>query len=97
MGEFAYRDGPWKLVYKMSGRNLEQSRGKPTIAELYKLDTDIAETDDLAAQRPEVVRRMTAALQTVIDQGATREGLRQTNDAVIGFETTQLKRWLPIR
>jgi arylsulfatase A-like enzyme len=97
MGEFAYRDGPWKLVYKMSGRNLEQSRGKPTIAELYKLDTDIAETDDLAAQRPEVVRRMTAALQTVIDQGATRGGMRQDNDAVIRFDTTQTKRWAPIR
>ena len=37
-GEFAYRDGPWKLVFKMSGRNLQQSRGKPTIAELYNLD-----------------------------------------------------------
>ena len=35
-GEFAYRDGSWKLVFKMSGRNLQQSRGKPTIAELYK-------------------------------------------------------------
>ena len=30
-GEFAYRDGSWKLVFKMSGRNLQQSRGKPTI------------------------------------------------------------------
>jgi arylsulfatase A-like enzyme len=46
-GEFAYRDGSWKLVWRLSERNLEQSRGKPTVPELYNLDTDVAEQTDL--------------------------------------------------
>ena len=51
-GEFAYRDGPWKLVFKMSGKNLQQSRGKPTIAELYNLDSDVSEQNNLSNKHP---------------------------------------------
>ena len=38
MGEFAYREGAWKLVFRMSGTNLENSRGKQTVAELTILN-----------------------------------------------------------
>ena len=96
-GEFAYRDGPWKLVFKMSGRNLEQSRGKPTVAELYNLDADIAEQTDLSKERPDVVRRMTKDLKTLIDRGSSRPGQTAANDTVVQFETTQIKRWAPAR
>src|SRR5690606_19248905 len=34
-GEFAYREGPWKLVYRLGGASLEPSRGQATVAELY--------------------------------------------------------------
>jgi hypothetical protein len=47
VGEFAYRNGPWKLVWRLAERNLGQSRGKPTIPELYNLDSDIGEQTDL--------------------------------------------------
>lgn len=92
-GEFAYRDGPWKLVFRMSGPNLEQSRGKPTLAELYNLAADIGEQHDLAAQHPEIVQRMTAALQTLIDSGATRPLPTAANDAPVRFDITQSPRW----
>ncbi len=96
MGEFAYRDGPWKLVFKMSGRNLQQSRGKATVAELYNLRDDIAETINLAARHPEVVERLTAALTKVIDQGASRQLPGNTsNDTMVRFDTTQTLRWGP--
>lgn len=92
-GEFALRDGPWKLVFKMSERNLNASRGKPTVAQLYHLGEDIAEERDLAAARPKVVTKMTARLQELIDRGASRPGVRGRNDGPVRFDTIQLKRW----
>jgi len=94
-GEFAYRDGPWKLVYRLSGRNLAQSRGKPTVAELYRLDSDVSEETDLVAKHPDVVERMTKDLRSLIDRGTSRPGQKAANDAVVRFETTQTKRWAP--
>ena len=94
-GEFAYRDGPWKLVFKLGDKNLEQSRGKPTVAELYNLDSDIGEEKNVAAEYPEVVKKMTTALQALIDRGTSRQGLRSANDTVVRFDTTQPQRWAP--
>ena len=94
-GEFAYRDGPWKLVFKMSGRNPQQSRGKPTISELYNLDSDISEQNDLSPKYPKIVERMTAGLRTLIERGTSRVGQKSSNDTIVGFDTIQMKRWGP--
>lgn len=94
-GEFAYRDGPWKIVFKMSGRNLQQSRGKPTITELYNLDSDIGEQNDLTKQRPKIVKKMTADLQKLIDQGSSRADQKSANDSKVRFDTIQELRWAP--
>ena len=96
-GEFAYRDGSWKLVFKMPARNLQASRGKPTIAELYNLETDIAEANNLAKQHPDIVSRMTDQLANLISNGATRDGLNEKNDTRVRFETIQRLRWAPTR
>lgn len=92
-GEFAYRDGPWKLVFKMSGKNLQQSRGKPTIAELYNLDIDIAEKNDLSKKHPEIVKRMTEGLSKLIQRGTSRVAQKSANDTIVRFDTSQTKRW----
>ena len=92
-GEFAYRDGPWKLVFKMSGTNLEESRGKPTIAELYHLADDVAETRDLAQRRPGLVQRMTQQLTSLIARGSSRPGLIRPNDGLVRFDSIQTRRW----
>lgn len=95
VGEFAYRDGPWKLVFRMSAPRLEQSRGQPTIAELYRLDRDINEQDDLSEARPDVVAGMTRRLRALIDGGTSRTGQTASNDTHVRFETTQQQRWAP--
>lgn len=94
-GEFAYRDGPWKLVWRLSKPNLEQSRGKPTVPELYRLDSDVGEQTDVSREHPDVVQRMTKDLRTLIDRGTSRDGQVATNDTIVRFETTQEKRWAP--
>jgi hypothetical protein len=94
-GEFAYRNGPWKLVWRLSERNLGQSRGKPTIPELYNLDSDIGEQKNLSGTHPDVIERMTKDLRTLIDRGTSRAGRQAANDTLVQFETTQEKRWAP--
>ena len=94
-GEFAFRNGPWKLVFKMSGQNLEQSRGKPTVAELYHLVNDVAEQRDVSAERPEIVQQMTERLTALIEQGSSRPGLVRQNDTAVRFDTIQTRRWAP--
>lgn len=94
-GEFAYRDGPWKLIFKMEADDLERSRGRPTRSLLYDLSADVAETRDLAPQRPRQVATMTANLRALIDRGATRTEVQAANDANVDFTTIQRQRWAP--
>ncbi len=94
-GEFAYRDGPWKLVYRRSDPSLEKSRGKPTIAELYNLDSDIAEERDLAGEEPETVGELKRRFDALIARGASRPGIESSNDTAVRYEITQLERWAP--
>jgi arylsulfatase A-like enzyme len=88
-GEFAYRDGPWKLVYRLGKENLEKSRGKPTVAELYNLEDDIAETTNLAAARPDMVQKLRSGLERTI-RGAE-------NDGAVRYDATQEVRWIEPR
>jgi arylsulfatase A-like enzyme len=94
-GEFAYREGPWKLVFEMSGRNREAARGKPTRVQLYHLGNDIAERSDLANAHPQIVRRLTNELQRVVERGRSRPGPRRPNDANVRFDVIQQQRWMP--
>ncbi len=57
----------WKLVQRRPGR---RNAGKPLRYELYDLASDPLETRDLAAERPEEVRRLRAALLGWMKEGA---------------------------
>jgi arylsulfatase A len=94
-GEFAYREGPWKIVYKLPTRNRDQARGKPAIVELYNLEIDIAEKDSVADRHPEIVKRLSTALQLLVDRGTSRLGPAQSNDTRVRFDTIQSARWAP--
>ncbi len=93
-GEFAYRNKNWKLVYRMSNKNLQQSRGKPTIAELYDLSADIDESNDIADANAEVVKALTQELAKQISTGRTRPGIQSANDCEVRFDVTQSYRWV---
>ena len=93
-GEFAYRQGPWKLVLRNAG-TLVQSRGKPRVTELYHLGEDIAEARDLAKERPEEVARLRAGLDRIVAAGASRPVPGASNDTKVVVELTQKERWAP--
>lgn len=53
-GNCAVRHGPWKLVY-------DTAAAKPVKWELYNLETDRTELHDLAAEKPELVKELSAS------------------------------------
>ncbi len=95
-GEFAYRDGDWKLVFRNRSPRLNQCRGQQRITELYNLRRDTGEQQDLADQQPDRVERMTEQFRDLVDRGATRSVEQAANDTDVQVATTQTRRWAPI-
>jgi arylsulfatase A len=95
-GEFSYRDGNWKLVFRNALPNRNKSRGKQRIVELYDLKNDIAETKDLAKAKPKRVAELTAKFAKQVSSGATRPGSKSVNDTTVRFTHTQTQRWGPL-
>jgi arylsulfatase A len=95
-GEFSYREGPWKLVLR-NRDVLAKSRGQPRIIELYNLETDPAEKTNLAAERPDVVKRLRAALDAAVARGSLRGASGAANDAAVRVDVTQAARWAPAK
>jgi arylsulfatase len=62
-GSRAYRSGKWKIVWGVTAKHWE----------LYDLESDRTETNDLAAAHPDIVRKLTAAWQV----WARRSGVAQ--------------------
>ncbi len=76
-GMFAIRQGPWKLIDgRGSGgftapRQIEPKPGEPE-GQLYNLDDDPGERNNLWSERPEIVQRLTALLERYKTQGYSR-------------------------
>jgi arylsulfatase A-like enzyme len=70
-GMFAIRDGAWKMVAGTGSGGREAPRGKPFEEpfQLFDLQTDPREQNDIASQHPDVVTRMTGQLKAIIDRG----------------------------
>ena len=59
-GQQAVRMGPWKAVRQ---NMLRRNNPDPLVIELYNLKEDIGESQDVAAEHPEVVAKMRAVMQ----------------------------------
>ncbi|MDF7808374.1 arylsulfatase [Pontiellaceae bacterium B12219] len=84
-GHFAYRSGPWKLcLAKGSGgwtapKENAVPDGAPP-AQLYNLETDPAETNNLYESHPEVVERLLKQLEADVTAGRSTAGADSQND-----------------
>lgn len=98
-GEFAYRKGDWKIVYRVPDaglgfwQDLEEARGKPAKVELFNLAKDIAEAHDSLAYYADLAHGLRDQLEKIVDMGASRKGVKQSNDVNVCFETLQDGRW----
>jgi len=61
----AVRSGPWKLIESKAAKGGKNHQ-------LYDLAKDPGETKDIAAEKPEVVKQLAAALAKVRDNGRSR-------------------------
>ncbi len=83
-GHFAIREGAWKLALcPGSGgwskpRPGEEPLGSPAV-QLFDLNQDPGETNNLAPQQPAEVTRLTKLLQGLIDAGRSTPGPTQEN------------------
>jgi arylsulfatase A-like enzyme len=88
-GNFAIRDGAWKLALCPGSGGWSAPRpGKDDQSnlpefQLYDLATDPGETKNLVANHPERVAKMTSALEQHIARGRSTPGPDQANDAEI--------------
>jgi len=88
-GNFAIRDGDWKLAlcpgsggWSAPRPGKDDQSGLPDF-QLFDLKTDPGETTNLEAKFPERVASMKAALEQAIARGRTTDGTDLSNDAPI--------------
>ena len=73
-GMFSIRQGPWKLILGRGSGGFSQPRridpepGEPR-GQLYNMEKDPAETNDLWSEQPQIVERLTALLDKYKQQG----------------------------
>ena len=68
-GDLAIRQGPWKLIFHKNGSR-----------ELYNLQTDLSETQDVLAANGEVATKLTTLMQGYIANGRSTPGVAQKNN-----------------
>jgi arylsulfatase A len=82
-GKFAIRQGRWKLeLCPGSGgwSNPKDSvKGLPPV-QLYDMEADVGEQHNVQAEHPDVVRRLTELLESIVAQGRSTPGPGQKND-----------------
>lgn len=81
-GRFAIRSGQWKLCL-CAGSGGWSKGGEEGRVQLYDLTADPGETTNMAAQKPEVVERLTASLHRQITEGRSTPGAKQSNDTPV--------------
>ncbi|HQZ29803.1 MAG TPA: arylsulfatase, partial [Verrucomicrobiales bacterium] len=88
-GNFAIRDGQWKLAlcpgsggWSFPKPGMDDTTGQPDV-QLYQLEKDPGEKNNLAAEYPDRVVTMTAALEKAISEGRTTPGPEAENDVAI--------------
>lgn len=88
-GDFAIREGKWKLELAAGSGGWSAPRepaahaqGLPKV-QLYDMEADPAEKSNLQAEHPEVVEKLLGDLKTIVEEGRSTPGPRQKNDVKI--------------
>jgi arylsulfatase A len=76
-GTFGIRQGPWKLAMALGSHGFSipkeiQSKPGEAQGQLYNLDDDPAEKNNLWLEKPEIVKRLTALLEKYKTEGRSR-------------------------
>ncbi|MGZ0708881.1 sulfatase family protein [Coraliomargarita sp. W4R53] len=72
-GGFAIRSGDWKLIFALDRANKEFSR------ELYNLNDDVKETQNVIASHPEIAAQLEQVFEQQVRAGRSTPGPQQAN------------------
>ena len=78
----AVRSGSWKLILGAGSGGWSPGGDRHPI-QLYNLEEDLDESDNLAEEMPNRVRDMRALLEDIISDGRSNEGPEQQNDVEV--------------
>lgn len=79
----AIRLGPWKYIASQGSGGWSKGTDPSQPVQLYNLDSDLAESTNLAASQPVKVAEMQALLEKLIKDGRSTEGNPQANDVQV--------------
>ncbi len=82
-GMFAVRQGPWKLIMGQGSGGWGKDDTGPASGQLYNLESDLAESNNLYEKQPEKVTELVSQLAGLIDRGRSTPGPEQPNDVPI--------------
>lgn len=108
-GEFAIREGKWKLILAPGSGGWSKPTHSPSPwtqptadnfdglppFQLYDLEADRAETRNLAEARPEIVQRLGRLMRTTIERGRSTPGAPQANAAGPWPQTAWMEKFGP--
>ena len=90
-GSFAIRKGPWKLCLSAGSggwsaprENEAKKQGLPTI-QLFNLNKDPAETNNIVDSRPKIVKSLIRLLELQVKHGRSTKGESISNDREVTF------------
>jgi len=90
-GQFAIRQGRWKLIFPAPKEKLRAESGKLNTTnalknvELYDLVDDIGESHDRAPEQPEIVNRLSRLMEKYVADGRSMPGAKQLNDVDVNI------------
>ncbi|MBP89174.1 MAG: hypothetical protein CMJ64_21060 [Planctomycetaceae bacterium] len=84
-GLLAIRKGPWKLIFGPGSGGWGKGRDEHP-AQLYHLGDDLAESENLYADEPDVVADLTALMEKQVRDGRSTPGLAQQNDVLVNWK-----------
>ena len=84
------RQGDWKIIFGQVGGGFGGGAAKAENAapraQLYNLATDLGETKNLAAEKPELVVELTAVMEKLVSEGRSTPGFKQANDVSVNWK-----------
>jgi arylsulfatase A len=86
-GHFAYRHGKWKLLLARgsggwSAPNERQVEAGTLEAQLYDMEKDAGETNNLYTKRPNIAKRLLALMNEDVNSGRSTNGPASQNDVI---------------
>ncbi|OVE75324.1 hypothetical protein BVX97_05030, partial [bacterium E08(2017)] len=88
-GKFAIREDKWKLMLSPGSGGWwppkdpkARKQGLPPV-QLYDMEKDLSEQNNLQAKHPEIVKRLTKLLEKFVADGRSTPGPKQSNDVPV--------------